>query len=325
MLNAITDVKDLKVGHATDLKNYTGCTVILSEKGFVCTVLVVGSASGTRQIDALFPGHLVNRIYAILLTGCSAFGLDCAYGVMRYLEEKGLGFPVGRIKIPVVPTAVIFDLFFGNENKKLNPEMGYEACLNAKEICEEGSVGAGTGATVGKLFGIERAMKGGVGTSSIITSDALVVGALVVVNAFGDVIDNLTGKIITGLRKSKESLEFENTVEAIKRGVTRKEFGSFNTTLAVLATNGRFTKEELRKIGIMALGGFSKTINPAHTIFDGDILFILSTEEIEADINRVGIYGEFVISEAIKRAVKKAEGFGILPAFKDIYKGLKVV
>jgi L-aminopeptidase/D-esterase-like protein len=325
MLNAITDVKGLKVGHATDLENCTGCTVVISERPFVATLLIRGSASGTRQVDALFPGHLVETVNVILLAGGSVFGLDCAAGVMQYLEERGIGFDVGGLRIPIVPTAVIFDLFF-KEKAGPSREMGYRACLEAKEEFEEGSVGAGTGATVGKLFEMDRAMKGGLGTSSIVTSDGLAVGALVVVNAFGDVVDNVTGKIIAGLRKSKESLDFENTSEAMGKGVIRRTtFGLLNTTLAVVATNGAFNKQELRRIAMIAQSGLSRTIVPAHTTFDGDVIFALSTAEIRADVNRVGILGDFVIAEAVKRAVKKADGFGILPAYRDIYKGAKVV
>jgi L-aminopeptidase/D-esterase-like protein len=242
---------------------------------------------------------------------------------MRYLEEKGIGFDVGPTKIPIVPTAVIFDIFFGDPKVRPTPEMGYEACMNAQETVEEGSVGVGTGAAVGKLFEISRAMKGGVGTSSIVMPDGLTVASLVVVNAFGDIIDNVTGKIISGARVSPESLEFANTVESIKKGAVKKQFGLVNTTLGVVATNAKFDKKGITKIAQMAQGGLIKTISPVHTTFDGDLVFALATGECEADINLVGVLGEFVIAEAIKRAVKKADGFGILPAFKDSTKGWK--
>jgi len=323
MINAITDVKGLRVGHASDYQGYTGCTVILCEQGATCGIDIRGSASGTRQVDALSINHIVEHIHAILLSGGSSFGLDASTGVMRYLEEKGIGFDVGPAKIPIVPSAVIFDIFFGNPKARPTPEMGYEACLNAKEIVEEGSIGVGTGAAVGKLFDISRAMKGGVGTSSIVMPDGLAVASLVVVNAFGDIIDNVTGKIIVGTRAAPDSLEFVNTVEAIKKGAVKKQFGLVNTTLGVVATNAKFNKKEITKIAQMAQGGLIKTISPVHTTFDGDLVFALSTGECEADLNLVGVLGEFVISEAIKRAVKKADGFGILPAFRDITKGWK--
>jgi len=325
VFNSITDIKGLKVGHASNFNGYSGCTVILCEDGAVCGLDIRGSASGTRQVDALSINHIVEQVHAILLSGGSSFGLDAATGVTRYLEEKGVGFDVGLAKIPIVPSAVIFDILFGDPRVRPTPEMGYEACLNAGENVEEGSIGAGTGATVGKLFEPSRAMKGGVGTSSIVMPDGLAVGALVVVNAFGDIIDNVTGRIIAGARVSQDSLEFANTVESIKKGAVKKQFGLVNTTLGVVATNGRFNKREITKVAQMAQGGLIKTISPVHTTFDGDLVFALSMGECEADINLVGVLGEFVVAEAIKRAVKKADGFGIIPAFKDSAKGWKTV
>ncbi len=323
MLNAITDIEGIKVGHISDPVGCTGCTVILCEGGAVCGIDVRGSASGTRQVDALNISHIVEQVHAILLSGGSSFGLDAATGVVRYLEEKGVGFDVGIAKIPIVPTAVIFDLFMGSPKKRPTPEMGYQACLNAGLEVEEGSVGAGTGATVGKLFELSRAMKGGLGTSSIVMPDGLKVAALVVVNAFGDIIDNVTGKIIVGTRASEKSMQFANTANSIKQGHVKKQFGIVNTTLGVVATNARFNKREITKVAQMAQGGLIKTISPVHTTFDGDLVFGLSAGTVEADINKVGVLGEFVIAEAIKRAVKKADGFGIVPAFKDITKGWK--
>jgi L-aminopeptidase/D-esterase-like protein len=323
MLNAITDIEGIKVGHASDFKGYTGCTVILCEKGAVCGIDVRGSASGTRQTDPLNIGHIVDEVHGILLAGGSAFGLDAANGVSRYLEEKNVGFDVGVAHVPIVPSAVIFDLGFGNPKARPTPDMGYEACLKAGDEVAEGSVGVGTGATIGKIFESPRAMKGGLGTCSLAMPDGLKVAALVVVNAFGDIIDNVTGKIIAGLRRSENSLEFANTVTQIKEGAVKKEFGIVNTTLGVVATNAIFNKKEITKIAQMAQGGLIKTISPVHTTFDGDLVFALATGEIQSDINKVGVLAEFVLAEAIKRAVKKADGFGIVPAFRDITKGWK--
>ena len=323
MLNSITDVKGIKVGHASDFKGYTGCTVILCEDGATCGIDIRGSASGTRQVDALGINHIVEHVHAILLSGGSSFGLDAATGVSRDLEEKGVGFDVGPTKIPIVPTAVIFDILFGDPKARPTLELGYEACMNAGDTVEEGSVGVGTGAAVGKIFELSRAMKGGVGTSSVVMPDGLVVASLVVVNAFGDIIDNVTGKIIAGARVAPDSLEFANTVESIKKGAVKKQFGLVNTTLGVVATNAKFNKKEITKVAQIAQGGLIKTINPVHTTFDGDLVFALATGVYEADINLVGVLGEFVIAEAIKRAVKKADGFGIVPAFRDITKGWK--
>jgi len=323
MFNAITDIQGIKVGQASDFTGYTGCTVILCEQGAVCGIDIRGSASGTRQVDALNISHIVEQVHAIILSGGSSFGLDAASGVMQYLEEKGVGFDVGVAKIPIVPTAVVFDLFFGDPKARPTPAMGYEACKNASKEVAEGSVGAGTGAALGKLFEMPRAMKGGTGTSSVILPDGLIVGAIVVVNAFGDVIDNITGRIIAGARVSEKSLEFAHTVECLKKGYSKKQFGLVNTTLGVVATNAKFNKKEITKIAQMSHAGLIKTITPVHTTFDGDLIFALSTGEIEADINKVGVLCDFVICEAVKRAVKKADGFGIIPAFKDISKGWK--
>jgi L-aminopeptidase/D-esterase-like protein len=323
MLNAITDVGGILVGHATDLTGYTGCTVILCEEGAVCGLDVRGSAAGTRQVDSLSLSHIVEQIHAVLLCGGSSFGLDAATGVVKFLEEKGIGFDVGVARIPIIPSAVIFDLFFGDAKARPTAAMGYEACINAKETVDEGSVGAGTGATVGKLFEVSRAMKGGIGTSSIVMPDGLIVGALVVVNAFGDIIDNITGKIIAGARVSEESLEFAHTSDSLKKGIVKKQFGLINTTLGVVATNARFNKRDITKVAQISQCGLIKTISPVHTTFDGDLIFALSSGKIEADINRVGVLSEFVIAEAVKRAIKKADGFNIIPAFRDINKGWK--
>jgi L-aminopeptidase/D-esterase-like protein len=323
MLNAITDVKGLRVGHSTDYEGYTGCTVILFDKGVACGIDIRGSAAGTRQVDALGLGHVVEQIHAIVLCGGSSFGLEATDGVMTYLEERDIGFDVGVAKIPITPTAVIFDLAFGKHKSRPTAEMGYEACITAGEVIEEGSVGAGTGATVGKLFALGRAMKGGLGTSSVTTPDGCVVGALAVVNAFGDIVDNMTGKIIAGLRDADDSLTFSSTVDCLRRGEVRKLFGIENTTLAVVATNAQFNKREMTKIAQMAQGGLIKTISPVHTTFDGDLVFALSTGEVPADLNRIGVLAEFVVAEAIKRAVRKADGFGRIPAYRDVVNARK--
>ncbi len=323
MLNAITDIEGIRVGHSSDYQGYTGCTVILFDNAATCGIDIRGSASGTRQIDALSVAHVVDKVHAILLSGGSAFGLDATSGVMRYLEERGIGFDTGVARIPIVPTAVIFDLGFGDCRARPTPEMGYEACLNAGLSVDEGSVGAGVGATVGKLFSAARAMKGGLGTAGVSMPDGSVVAALVVVNAFGDVVDDVTGKFIAGLRTSEESLAFGRTVDCLKQGQVRKQFGIDNTTLAVVATNVQFNKREMTKVAQMAQAGLIKTIAPVHTTFDGDLVFAASLGQTKGDVNRVGLLGEFVVAEAIKRAVRKADGFGKLPAFKDMARGSK--
>jgi L-aminopeptidase/D-esterase-like protein len=325
-LNAITDVPGIKVGHASDFKALTGCTVILCEEGAIGAVDIRGIATGTREIDALSYLHLVKKIHAVLLTGGSAFGLDAAGGVMTYLEEKQKGFDVVTTKVPIVPTAVIFDFGIGDFRVRPDHGMGYQACLNASKKVEEGSVGAGTGATVGKLFGIERAMKGGVGTSSIQGPKGLIVGALVVVNAFGDVLDSTSNQILAGARKSKKSLQLANSSKWMKKGVSRKQFGAatppdsavFNTTLGVIATNADLSKKEVQQVAQIAHSGLAKVISPLHTTFDGDLVFAISLGKKKVDVNTIGLLGEAALIESVKKAVTKAKGFGIIPAYRDI-------
>lgn len=323
--NAITDVPGIKVGHTSDFKALTGCTVILCEEGAIGGVDIRGTAAGTRQIDALMFLHLVDKIHAILLAGGSAFGLDAAGGVMAYLEERGKGFDVGKTKIPIVPTAVIFDFGIGDFRVRPDQQMGYQSCLNASKKVEEGSVGVGVGATVGKLFGIDRAMKGGVGTSSIQGPNRLIVGALVVVNAFGDVFDPDSRKILAGARKSKKSFAFANSSKWIRQGVMRKGFGismlsesaAFNTTLGIIATNASLSKKEVHQVAQIAHSGLAKVISPLHTTFDGDLVFAISQGKKKGDVNTIGLLGEAALIEAVKRAVTKADGFGVIPAYKD--------
>lgn len=324
--NAMTDVPGIRVGHASDFKALTGCTVILCEEGAIGGVDIRGTAAGTRQIDALTLLHLVDKIHAVLLAGGSAFGLDAAGGVMTFLEERGKGFDVVKTKIPIVPTAVIFDFGIGDFRVRPDRQMGYQACLNASKRVEEGSVGAGVGATVGKLFGIERAMKGGVGTSSMKGPNGLIVGALAVVNAFGDVLDPHSGQILAGARKSKKSFQLADSSKWIKKGVTRKTFGvvtpsdsaSFNTTLGVIATNANLSKKEVHQVAQIAHSGLAKVISPLHTTFDGDLIFALSYGKKNGDVNTIGLLGEAALIESVQRAVTKADGFGVIPAYQDI-------
>ncbi|HUL20843.1 MAG TPA: P1 family peptidase [Thermodesulfobacteriota bacterium] len=322
---SITDVPGIKVGHASDFQALTGCTVILCEEGAIGAVDIRGTAAGTRQIDPLTHLHLVDKIQAVLLAGGSAFGLDAAGGVMAYLEERRKGFDVVKTKIPHVPTAVIFDFGIGDFRVRPDRDMGYQACLNASPKVAEGSVGVGTGATVGKLFGTDRAMKGGVGTSSTHGPKGIIVGALVVVNAFGDVFDPLSHQILAGARLSEKSFRFANSSKLMERGVARKKFGetapsaphTSNTTLGVVATNANFTKKELHQVAQIAHSGLAKIISPLHTTFDGDLIFTISYGRKKADVNTVGLLGEAVLIESVKRAVTTADGFGIIPAYRD--------
>lgn len=315
MLNAITDVPGIKVGHYTDEVALTGCTVVLCEDGAVAGVDVRGSAPGTRETDLLRPTNLVEKVQAILLSGGSAFGLDAAGGVMRFLEERGYGHETSVGKVPIVPAAIIFDLNVGDPRKRPVAENGYQACLAASsgEVAE-GCVGAGTGATVGKVLGIRRATKSGLGTASRILADGLIVGALVVVNAVGDVVDPWTGKLLAGPR-DEQGKGFISTVELLADGgVVRSKTLAENTTLGVVATNAALSKEQVNKVAQMAQDGVARCIKPSHTMHDGDVMFALSLGDKRADVTVVGAVAAEVVAEAIVRAVQKAKTMGGIPA-----------
>jgi len=317
MEGGITAVEGIRVGHASDFDACTGCTVILCEAGAVAGVDVRGWASGTRELDALAPQHLVTEIHGLLLAGGSAFGLEAAAGVMRYLEERGIGFDVGVTRVPIVPGAILFDLGIGDFRVRPDAAMGYRACEAAvRGKVEEGSVGVGTGATVGKLFGVRHAMKGGVGTASIELKGGLRVGALAAVNAFGDVQDRATGAILAGAR-DPDTGKLADTVAQMKQGRSRRAFYVQSTTLAVIATNARLTKAEAILVARMGQGGLTRMIAPVHTAFDGDVLFALATGDVEGDVNLVGQAGAETVAEAVLRAVKTATSLGGIPAYRE--------
>jgi L-aminopeptidase/D-esterase-like protein len=321
MYNAITDVPGIKVGHYTDREAATGCTVILCETGAVAGVDVRGSAPGTRETDLLRPMNLVEKAHAILLSGGSAFGLDAAGGVMRYLEERGFGYETLIAKVPIVPAAIIFDLNIGNAKVRPGIGEGYKACLAAsdKEVAE-GCVGAGTGATVGKILGIDRATKSGLGTSSLKISGDIIVAALIVVNAVGDVIDHKTGKILAGHR-DQNNKGFLNTIELLTKNQNsyrRRAPAPENTTIGVVATNASLDKEQVNKLAQMAQDGMARAINPSHTMYDGDTIFALSLGDKTGDLTTLGAVAAEVVADAIVRAAKQAETLAGIPAMKDI-------
>jgi L-aminopeptidase/D-esterase-like protein len=320
-MGTITDVPGIRVGHAGNIEAMTGCTVVLCEEGAVGGVEIRGSATGTRQLDSLYPVHVVPQIQGVFLTGGSSFGLDAVGGVMRYLEEKGKGFDVGVTRVPIVPAAVIFDLSIGDYRVRPDAAMAHQACLQASaQAVEEGSVGVGTGATVGKLFGQPRACKGGVGTASLEGKSGVVVGALVAVNALGDVLDERTGEILAGLRDEKGT-GFTSTTELLRQGVWHGRFGQpyrGNTTIGVIATNCALNREDAIKVAQMTHNGLARVITPINTTFDGDIVFALSVGQHTGDVNHVGALAEAAIMEAVKRAIIKADGFGIIPAYRDL-------
>ena len=303
--DTITVIDGIKVGHATDERARTGCTVILCESGAVAGVDVRGSAPGTRETDAIRPGGLVEKAHAVLLTGGSAFGLDAAGGVMQFLEEHGVGFLAGPVRVPIVPSAVIFDLGVGDPKVRPDREMGYRACVNAASTqVPMGQVGAGTGATVGKGPGLQPS-NGGVGSVCRALKSGLIVGAIVVVNAVGNVVNPTTGKIVAGA-KHPETGEFVDIVERLVEQGERDLFqtSNTNTTIGVVGTNAALSPTEVTKVAQMAHDGLARTIRPVHTMSDGDTIFALSIGMHDTPVNTVGVIAAEVMAEAVCRAVK---------------------
>ncbi|MCC6298276.1 MAG: P1 family peptidase [Anaerolineales bacterium] len=322
--NTITDVRGIEVGHAQDDEALTGCTVILCRKGAVAGVDVRGGAPGTRETDLLNPINLVQKVHAIVLAGGSAFGLDAASGVMRYLEENKIGFNTGAAKVPIVPSAILYDLNLGRADVRPDSAMGYRAASQASSAPpHEGNFGVGAGASVGKMFGNNLAMKAGVGTASMDVGGGVIVGALVAVNAFGDVVDPNTGEIVAGLRSGKigplrvgGKNQFADTLAMMKkplgRGILRLASRG-NTVIGVVATNASLTKAQATKVAQMAQDGLARTIRPAHTMLDGDTIFALSTGTKKADVSAIGAFAAEALAEAIMRGVKTAKPAGGLP------------
>ena len=321
---AITDVPGVKVGQVTRTERLTGCTVILAEAGAVAGVDVRGSAPGTIETDLLNPLNLVQQVHAVFLSGGSAFGLDVATGVRQYLYERQIGYETRAAKVPIVPGAILYDLGVGNRPDIWpTADCGYRAAKAAiGGAVEEGNVGAGAGATIGKTGG-GGAMKGGLGTASIAVpsgADTLVVGAIVAVNAVGDVIDPRSGRVIAGVR-TPDGKGLADSRTVLRSGKAAPIKAGQNTTIGVVATNARLTKVQATKVAQMAHDGFARAIYPAHTMGDGDAIFALATGSIEgADVSRVGALGADVMAEAIVRAVRQARGIPGYPAAGDIGK-----
>lgn len=317
-MGSITDVPGIRIGHAANTTALTGCTVVLAEAGMIGGVDVRGSAPGTRETDLLAPINAVEHVHAIVLAGGSAFGLEAATGVMHYLEEQGKGFDTGYARVPIVPTAVLYDLGVGDSTVRPDREMGYNACQMAySEGVPVGNVGAGCGATVGKVFGMERAMKAGLGTASIKLSNGLVVGAIVAVNAFGHVTDPKSNKILAGPRLEDGTIA--DTVEWLKQGGQNQGSSlGMNTTIGVVATNARLSKSRATKVAQMAHDGLARTTFPSHTMLDGDTLFALASGEVQTSVDLVGALASNVVAEAILQGVRAAEGIPGLPAAGDL-------
>ena len=315
--NAITDVPGILVGHWTDRRAATGCTVVLCKKGAVAGVDVRGGAPGTREAALLRPEALVQQVHAVFLTGGSAFGLDVGSGIMRYLEESGIGFSYGGSVIPIVCGAVLFDLNIGRHDVRPNAESGYRACKAAKGgRVAQGSVGAGTGATVAKARTIARGLKGGIGTASERTGE-VTVGALVAVNAFGEVVDPHTGQIVAGVRGVGG--RFESTVDLMREAGPFATLPLANTTIGVVATNATLTKTQATTIAQMAHDGMSRAIRPAHCPVDGDAVFALATCEVEGSANAgiIGALAAEAVQRAILNAVREAKGLAGVPSAQE--------
>ncbi len=322
MPSGLTAVAGLSVGHFTDSRRPTGCTVVLAEGGAVCGVDVRGAAPGTRETELLAPINAVDKVHAVLLAGGSAFGLDAAGGVMRWLDERGIGIPVGpkgadgrQTTVPIVPAAILFDLWVGDATIRPDAAAGYAACEAAtRESPAEGNVGAGAGATVGKLFGIARAMRGGLGSASI-TVGGVTVAALVAVNAMGDIVDPASGAIVAGARSVGGDRLFD-TMAAFRRGdwppapaAAHGESTATATTLAIVATDAVLTKTEATKVAQMAHDGLARSIRPVHTMSDGDVVFALATGASgqRAPTTLIGALAADVLAEAVLRAMRAAQ------------------
>ncbi len=318
--DAITAVDGLQVGHWTHLDAVTGCTVVLCPDGAVASADVRGGAPGTRETDLLRPGNLVDRLHAVLLSGGSAFGLDAATGVMRWLQERGHGFPTPGGPVPIVAAAVLFDLSIGRPDVRPDAAAGYAACQAARAgPVDEGSIGAGTGATVAKALGAERALKGGIGTACERTASDLAVGALVAVNPFGEVVDPDSGRVVAGPRGETPG-SFAGTLEALRAHPPLSPYaGGPNSTIGVVATDAVLTKEDSYRLAVMAQAGVARTIRPIWTPADGDTIFALATgrKAAETDVLQLGALAARAVERAILRAVTAATGLAGVPSARE--------
>lgn len=323
----LTAVAGVRVGHWSDLEAATGCTVVLlPPEGAVGGVEVRGAAPGTRETDLLRPGSLVRRVHAVLLAGGSAFGLDAAAGVMRFLEEAGIGFHTRAGVVPIVPAAILFDLGLGRPDLRPSPAEGYAACQTAStEPVAQGSVGAGTGATVAKALGMERAVKGGLGSAARVLPDGRVVAALVAVNAFGDILDPETAEVLAAPRRAPTGRDFENTRELLLRGLAPAVPVAGNTTIGVVVTDAPLTVEEANRLAVMAHSGIARAVRPSYGIGDGDTLFVLSTppeptpaERDPAVLTALGAAAAWTVERSIVNAIRKARGLAGVPAASQL-------
>jgi L-aminopeptidase/D-esterase-like protein len=324
MSSSITEVAGIEVGHFTDNRRPTGCTVVLARRGAIAGVDVRGAAPGTRETDLLDPANLVERVHAVVLSGGSAWGLDAAGGVMRWLDERGIGLEVGPARVPIVPAAVLFDLALGDPRVRPDAAAGYAACEAAsREPPAEGNVGAGAGAAVGKIFGFQRAMKGGIGSAAV-TVEGVTVGAIVACNALGDVVDPETGVVLAGTR-TPDGRQLLDARRALLRGDSaRAILPGTNTTIGVIATDAVITKAQARRLAVVGHDGLARAINPAHTLSDGDALFAIGTGASGRTLGMMTLatMAAEVCALAVVRGIRAARGLHagdlVLPSAGDL-------
>ena len=314
----LTDIKGVKVGQYENQEAATGCSVVIVENGATAGVDVRGGGPATRETDLLNPINMVQQIHAVMLSGGSAFGLDAASGAMQYLEEHGVGFDMSVARVPIVCGASLFDLSVGNSHVRPDKEMGYKACQDSEiDLIKEGNYGAGWGASVGKLLGFEHAMKGGIGTYGVQVGNIQVAG-IVAVNACGNVIDYQTQEILAGVNIDKKCVSASQII--LDQMDQLRKLPDGNTTIGCIVTNVKLTKVQCTKIAGISHNGYAKSIDPVHTMSDGDTIFVLSTNEVDGMVDAVGILAVEVISKCIQRAIKKAKsGYGLL-AYQDLKK-----
>jgi L-aminopeptidase/D-esterase-like protein len=311
-MNGLTDVPGLLVGHATDAMALTGCTVVLCGTDAVGGVDIRGSATGSIELDTLRPGHVAPNVHAIVLSGGSAFGLETTCGVRNLLEKRGIGYNAGVTHVPIVPGAILFDLGIGRPDVRPSREMGEKAALAANSgPVAEGNVGAGAGATIGKILGMRNAMKSGLGTASVMLGNGAIVAAMVAVNALGDVIDPRTGKIIAGARVSPDSSAFADSAAIMRHGPNPGRGG--NTVIGIVATNARLDRVETNKLAALGSLGIARTISPVNTMNDGDITFAISLGKETATVDQVGVAAADAMAMAVLRAVRSARTAGGVP------------
>lgn len=327
--DSIEKVPGFKIGHAQNEEALTGCTVILCDDNSIGGVDQRGGSPGTRETDLLRPMHMVETVNAILLTGGSAYGLDAAAGVMKYLEERKKGINVGPTVVPIVPAAVLLDLTVGDPNIRPDSAMGYQACVNASnEAPLQGNYGAGTGATVGKILGKSQSMKGGIGHSAIEIGNGVWIGAIIAVNALGDVVDPVGRNIIAGARTIRKSIVkigasdlFANSLSIMASYFGQKSL-SFasrqNTVIGAVLTNAKLTKEETNKLAVSGQNGLVLSIQPSHTMFDGDTIFAVSSQKKASNINSVAAFAPLVVAQAIDNAIRSAKGIPGIPSYQDL-------